>query len=71
MLKKQLIIDAVNGMQGEEIDLDELSERLYLLQKLNEAEGDMEAGRIYSNEQIRQIIQSWRQSPGQTLPKAI
>lgn len=71
MLKKQQIVDAINEMPGDEINLDELKEKLYLLQEIQKAEEDISAGRIYTNDQVKQIIESWRQSPGQTLPKAI
>ncbi len=71
MLKKEKVIEAIKEMPGEDIDIEMLKEKLYLLQQLQKAEDDIEAGRVYTNQQMKEIIQTWRQSPGQTLPKAI
>ena len=71
MLKKTDILKVLDEIPGEEIDLDLLREKLYLLQELQKAEEDIAAGRVYTNEQMKEIIDSWRTSSGRTLPKAI
>ena len=71
MLKKTDILKVLDEIPGEEINLDLLREKLYLLQELQKAEEDIAAGRVYTNEQMKEIIDSWRTSSGRTLPKAI
>ncbi len=71
MLTKQQILDAIKEMPGEMIDLEELREKLYLLNELQNAEDDIASGRTFTNQQMKEIIETWRQSSGQTLPKAI
>jgi len=71
MLTKQQIIEAINEMPGELVDLEALRQKLYLLEELQSAEEDIAQGRTYTNQQMKEIIETWRQSSGQTLPKAI
>lgn len=71
MLTKQQILSLVNEWPHNEVDVDALMEKLYLLERLEKAEADVKEGRLHSNEQVKQMIESWRQSPGQNLPKAI
>ena len=69
MLKKAEIVKVLEEMPGEEVDIDLLREKLYLMQEIQKAEDDIAAGRVYSNDQMKKILTSWRQSPGQTRPK--
>lgn len=71
MLTKKQIIDAINEMPEEIIDLEVLKEKLYLLDELQKAEEDIANGRVYTHQQMKEIVETWRQSSGQTLPKAI
>lgn len=71
MLKKIAIINAVNEIEGEEVDLQILQDKLNLLQKISQAEQDIEEGRTYTTDQLKENLDSWRQSNGQKLPKAI
>jgi len=36
-----------------------LLERLVLLEKIESAEDDIKAGRVYTNEQMKEIVKSW------------
>lgn len=69
MLSKAVIINAVNEIEGEDVDLHLLQNKLLLLQKVARAEEDISAGRVYTTDQLKENIGSWRQSPGQKLPK--
>ena len=71
MLTKQQILDAIKEMPGELINLEELREKLYLLEELQNAEDDITNERVYTNQQMKEIIETWRHSSGQILPKAI
>lgn len=71
MLTKQQILDAISEMPGDLIDLEELRQKLYLLDELANAEDDIKNDRIYTNQQMKEIIEIWHQSSGQILPKAI
>lgn len=53
----------------EEIEV--LLERLILLEKIESAEDDIKAGRVYANDQMREIIKSWFPSSGQNPQTAI
>ena len=69
LLKKKDIITAVNEIEGEDIDLQMLQDKLHLLQKIALGEQDVKEGRMYTTEQVKENINSWRQSRGQKLPK--
>lgn len=71
MLTKEQVIEAIRELPDRDVDLRELWEKLHLLNTLQKAEEDIAAGRTYTHEQMKEIIQSWRQSSGQMLPKAI
>lgn len=68
MLKKTDIINAVNEIEGEDIDLQMLQDKLQLLQKIAQGEQDIKEGRVYTTEQLKANIDSWRQSRGQKMP---
>jgi predicted transcriptional regulator len=69
MLKKTDIINAVNEIEGEDIDFQILQDKLQLLQKIAQGEQDIKEGRVYTTEQLKATIDSWRQSRGQQLPR--
>jgi predicted transcriptional regulator len=45
----------------DEIDIEELIYRLYLLEKLAAAEADIAAGRTLSAEEVRKRVREWQQ----------
>lgn len=66
MLTKEKIIDAIKAMPEERFDeIELLLERLLLLDRIEQGEDDIRAGRVYTNEQMKEIIKSWFKSPGQ------
>lgn len=71
MLTKEKIIEAIVELPDAPVDLRALWEQLQLLDTLQRAEEDIAAGRTYTHEQMKEITESWRQSSGQILPKAI
>lgn len=71
MLTKQQIIDAISELPEEDVDVQELIQKICLLEELQSAEKDIEEGQTFTNQQMKEIIDTWRQSPGQILPKAI
>lgn len=65
MLTKDKIIETIKAMPEEQFeDIDVLLERLVILEKVQQGEEDIKAGRVYSNEQMKEIIQSWLPSSG-------
>ena len=71
MLTKDKIIETIKAMPEDQFeDIDVLLERLVLLEKVQQGEEDIKAGRVYSNEQMKEIIQSWFPSSGQNPHKA-
>ena len=69
MLQKNDIIHAVNEMEGEDVDLQILQDKLNLLQKVAQAEQEIKEGKVYSTQQLKENLDSWRQSHGQKRPK--
>lgn len=61
---KQEILSIVNG-HPETIDMEELMYQLYLREKLETAEQDVQAGRVISDEQMGKEIEGWFASRGQ------
>ena len=43
----------------EEVDVDALTERLYLLQKIDEAEKEIAAGKGIQHEEVRRSLAKW------------
>lgn len=71
MLTKQQIIEAIEAIPEEELTIEVVVERLLLLNELQQAEDDIKNGRVYTNEQMKEIIKSWHQLSGQKLPTTI
>lgn len=66
MLTKEKILDAIKAMPEEKFDeIELLLERLVILDKVEQGEEDIKAGRVHSNEKMKEIIKSWFTSPGQ------
>ena len=57
-ITKQQVLDLVKDLP-EEIDIDELMYRLYLRQKLEAAERDVQEGRLVSHEDIVKETSEW------------
>ncbi|MBK8952740.1 MAG: hypothetical protein IPM85_11095 [Chitinophagaceae bacterium] len=65
-MTKEQILQAIQLMPEERFeDIDILLERLILLDKIEQGEEDIKAGRVYSNEQMKEIMKSWFKSSGQ------
>lgn len=58
MLSKDLILRTVEGFENE-IEIDELLERLVILNNISEAENDIKQGRVYTEEEADKIIDGW------------
>lgn len=71
MLTKQQIIEAITLLPDGPVNLNALWDNLHLLNAIQNAEEDIATGRTYTHQQMKEIIESWRQSSGQILPKAI
>ena len=58
-IRKDEVLKLV-GQFPDEVDIEELIYRLYLLEKLAAAEADIEAGRTISAEEMRAQVKSWQ-----------
>ena len=58
MLSKDIILRTVEGYENE-IEIDELLERLVILNNISEAENDIKQGRVYTEEEADKIIDGW------------
>jgi len=57
-MKKDAILELLRDMP-EDVDADELMYRLYLRQKLEASEGALEAGKVFSHEEVVQRSEEW------------
>lgn len=66
-MTKAKIIEAFVAMPENRFDENETQlERLFLLDKIEQGEEDVKAGRAHTNEEMKEIIKPWFISPGQT-----
>ncbi|HXH14434.1 MAG TPA: hypothetical protein VNP04_32300 [Alphaproteobacteria bacterium] len=59
-IHKDEVLELVRQLP-DEIDIEELIYRLYLLEKLAAAEADIAAGQTLSAEEVRKRLREWRQ----------
>ena len=57
-MSKETILAAVNAFP-QEVALEELIERLIFMEKVEEGLRDSEAGRTISQQELKQLVQSW------------
>ena len=61
-ITKKQIIDTINAMPEEEFnDIDVLLERIVILEKIEKAEKNISANKIYTTEEARQKLAKWFQ----------
>ena len=58
-IRKDEVLEMLRQMP-DEVDVEELIYRLYLLEKLEAAEADIAAGRTLSSEEVKAQTASWR-----------
>ena len=72
MLTKEKIIETIKAMPEDNFaEIEILLERLVLLEKIQSAEDDTKAGRIYTNDQMKEIVKLWFPLSGQNPQTAI
>ena len=64
---KQIVIELMHSLP-DDCTLDDISYRLYLRRKLDRSARDIAEGRVYSQKQAREIVESWFTSSGPTQP---
>ncbi len=57
-MQKEKVLAVVQELP-EEVDVDALTERLYLLQKIDEAEKEIAAGKGIPHDEVRQRLAKW------------
>lgn len=57
-MQKEKVLAVVQEL-SEEVDVDALTERLYLLQKIDEAEKEIAAGKGIPHDEVRQRLAKW------------
>jgi hypothetical protein len=58
MLLKSKIQETVDSL-ADEIEIDDLLERFVILNRISEAEKQIENGQVYTNEEIENDIKEW------------
>ncbi|OGC01332.1 hypothetical protein A2V82_10885 [candidate division KSB1 bacterium RBG_16_48_16] len=57
-IAKEKVVEIVNDLP-DQVDIDEVMYRLYLMQKLEAGERDVQEGRLISHDQVVQETASW------------
>jgi len=57
-MKKQSIVDIVKELPGE-FDLDELMERLIVIDKIDKGLEEVDSGKTISHENVKKIVAKW------------
>jgi len=65
-LKEQL--QEVVESLPDDCTMEEFRYRLYVRQKIDEGVQAIDEGRVHSVEEAREIVKSWRKSPGRSQP---
>lgn len=58
MLAKEKVLNSLRSMP-EQFSLDELMEKLLLIEKVERGLAQVERGEVYSTEQARQLLKQW------------
>jgi len=58
MITKEKLIQVINKMP-DKINIDDIIEEFVLLSKIEQGLADVEAGRVYSNEQVAEKMGKW------------
>ena len=58
-MKKQKVLDTVNELP-QEFDLEELFERLILIEKIENGLEQLEGGKSVSHNEVKEIIKEWQ-----------
>lgn len=57
-MKKEKVIETVNGFP-QEFDLEELIEKLILVEKIEKGLKQVDEGKIVPHEQVKEIVKKW------------
>jgi predicted transcriptional regulator len=57
-MTQEIALVAIKNMPHD-FNIDELMERLIVLEKLEEAERDVEAGRVISHSEVQKLFEEW------------
>ena len=58
-MTKKAAIDAINDMP-KDFNVDELIERLLVIEKIDEAEKDIEEGKVHTHSQVMKMVEEWK-----------
>jgi hypothetical protein len=62
-MEKSRVQEVVDGLP-QQVDVDELIERLYLLKRLELAEEELAAGKVVDHEEVERRFAPWLESSG-------
>ncbi|MEX2174472.1 MAG: hypothetical protein WD872_08920 [Pirellulaceae bacterium] len=62
---KQQLLDVVSGLP-DDCTMDDFRYRLYVRQKAEEGLRAIDEGKVHSQEEVRELVKSWRKSSGPT-----
>jgi len=64
---KRQLLDVISSLP-DDCTMEDFRYRLYVRQCIDEGMQAIEDGRVYSHEEMREMVRSWRKSSGQNLP---
>lgn len=60
MITKEKLIETIKAMPEDKFeDVDELIDRIHLVEKTKQAEKDIAAGNVFTHEQVKEQMQQW------------
>jgi|APCry4251928276_1046603.scaffolds.fasta_scaffold56445_1 predicted transcriptional regulator len=65
MLTKDLVYTSLQDLP-DEFELDELIERLILVQKIKTGLGQIGEGKVKSHEEVKKMVEAWRKQRGRS-----
>ena len=64
---KRQLLDVIASL-SDDCTMEDFRYRLYVRQCIDEGIQAIEEGRVYSQDEMREMVKSWRKSSGQNLP---
>ena len=64
---KRQLLDVISSL-SDDCTMEDFRYRLYVRQCIDEGIQAIKDGRVYSQEEMREMVNSWRKSSGQNLP---
>ena len=59
ILSKALIIESIQNMPNEQVDMEDVIERIIVLSKVERARRQIDSGQCFDNDSMKQMVKEW------------